>query len=160
MQKTIFMKYLFIFFSIIICVSSIKAQHNYLGKSQEFITLQYKFDPEYTVKIDTINKNSTLITCKTFKQYPYYTYEIDIKNDICISYAFVSKNNKVLEAYIDVLDHIGEIVEQDNLFNNFTYKIESEFKTIYYSIKKPFVNSEYYSRRNIYYIIISEELKE
>ena len=139
---------------------SVFAQHNFLGKSQEFITNYYNIDPEYTIKIDTINKYNSLITCKTFNQYPYYTYEMDMRNNICISYGFVSKNEQVLNSYIDILTHLGQVVAKDSLANNYTYKIEQEYKTVFYSIKKPFLNSEHYSRRKIFFIIVSEELKE
>ncbi len=136
------------------------AQHNFLGKSQDFINEHYKNDPEYSIKIDTISKNKSLITCNSFEQYPYYTYEIDLKNSICISYAFVSKSEAILQSYIDVLDHLGEMVEHDKNYDNFTYKVESIYKTMYYKIQKPFINSPYYSRKQIYFVIITEELKE
>jgi len=150
-----------IFISILIIYNiSVFAQHNFLGKSQEFITEHYNLDPEYNVKIDTINKTNSLITCNTFEQYPYYTYEIDLQYDICISYAFVSQDERILQTYIDILDHLGEIVEHDKDYNNFTYKVEQPYKNIYYSIKKPFINGKYYTRQKIFFVIITEELKE
>ncbi len=153
------MKLLFVCILIIYNLS-VFAQHNFLGKSQEFIAEHYKLDPEYIVKIDTINKTKSLITCNTFEQYPYYTYEIDLQYNMCISYAFVSKNEKVLQAYIDILDHLGKIIEHDKDYNNFTYKIEKPYKTVYYAIKKPFINGKYYSRKKIFFIIITEEVRE
>lgn len=146
---------LFIVFSF-----SAYSQHNFLGKSQEFIVNYYKIEPEYRVKIDTIDHTKSLITCQTFEQYPYYTYEMDLKNDICISYGFISKKEEVLQAYIDMLDHVGELIEGNIHSNVFIYKIEQSYKTIYYRIKKPFANSEYYSRQKIFFIIVTEELKE
>jgi hypothetical protein len=135
-----------------------KSQHNFLGESQDFIIKHFNKDPEYSVEIDTINKYTTLVTCKTFEQYPYYTYEIDLYKNVCISYAYVSKDREIFDTYVDILDHLGEIIEKDSSMQNFTYKINGKDKTSYYAIKQPFVNSTYYSRRSIFYIMITEEL--
>jgi len=135
------------------------SQHNFLGESQEFIMKQYNKDPEYSIEIDTINKYTTLITCKTFEQYPYYTYEVDLLRNVCMSYAFVSKDREIYDTYVDILEHIGEVVERDSSYQNVTYKVAGNGKNAYYSIKQPFINSTYYSRRSIFYILITEELK-
>lgn len=151
--KTVFTTvFLFVFFNT-------KAQHNFLGESQEFIVRNFYNDPEYSVEIDTVNDYTRLITCKTFEQYPYYTYEINLVQNACVSFAVVAKDRQIYNTYIDVLDHLGEIVEKDSSKLNITYKIEGKDKTTYYSIKQPFTNSSYYSRRNIFYIMVTEELK-
>lgn len=136
------------------------AQHNMLGKSYHSIINTYNKDPEYILKVDTISDETILITTKTSNLYPYYTYEIDRNTKICISYGIVSKDKNTLETYIDVLDHLGELVEVDSSFTNMTYKIDTKNKISYYSIKQPFLNSSYISRRNIFYILITSEIKE
>lgn len=158
MKKRVYLKYSF-FLLMYFYVNQIKGQHNFLGENQEFIVNHFKEDPEYSVNLDSVNDFTILITCKTFEQYPYYTYEIDIQRDVCISYALVSKDRQILDTYIDILDHLGEIIERDSSFQNFTYKVEGIDKNSYYSIKQPYVNSTYYSRRNIFYVLITEELK-
>jgi len=156
-MKTIYLKKL-LFLIILFTSFKANAQHNFLGENKEYILKHFKNDPEYSVEIDTINKYTTLITCKTFNQYPYYTYEIDITRDACISFAFISKDRNILDAYFDVLDHIGEIVESDSTKKNVTYKVEVDSKNAYYSIKQPYFNSDYYSRRGIFYIMVTEEI--
>jgi len=146
-------------FFIIILFSGLQvdAQHNFLGENKDFILNHFKNDPEYSIEIDTINKNTTLITCKTFNQYPYYTYEIDLMKDACTSYAFISKDRNILDAYVDVLEHIGEVVECDSTKKNITYKVSANDKNSYFSIKQPFFNSDSYSKRGIFYIMVTEQ---
>ncbi len=134
----------------------IYAQHNLLDKSQEFIIGFYKYDPEFTVHIDTLNRNKALITCKSVEIYPYYTYEIDLIEDRCISYGFVSKNKYVLESYIELLGYMGTIIQTDSSFTKFVYKVTLKNKIIYYTIKQPYANSNISTRKNIFYIMVNE----
>ncbi len=141
----------FIFFGKLVV-----GQHNFLGKTQEYIVKYFDHDPEYTVVIDTIGKN-ILLTCKTSQPYPYYTYELDMKSNRCISFGIVSKNRELLDGYIDMLDYLGKIVQRDSAFTNVTYQIDLPNVRCYFLLKQPFVNSEYISRRNIFYILVTEE---
>jgi len=136
------------------------SQHNMLGKTQTEILGFYNRDPEFSVDVDTISNTSILITCRTSQPYPFYTYELDRINDLCTSYGFVSKSREILDSYIDILDHMGQIVEQDSTASNFTYKIETSIKSIYYSIKQPFKYTQMISRRNLFYVIVTEQKKE
>ena len=99
-------------FLFIMCFISHAAfsQHNFLGKSLSFISEYYEQKTEYNFKLDTISENSIMITCKSNRQYPFYTYEIDQTKDRCISYGFVSKNREILDTYIDILDYLGVLL--------------------------------------------------
>jgi len=136
------------------------SQHNMLGKTKIYIESFYKLSNNYIIKTDTINKEALLITCKTKEHYPYYTYEIDLKNKICVSYGIVSKNKKILNTYLELLGYLGELVEVDSTYNNFTYKIETKDKLSVFSIKKPYLNSQFLSRRSLFYILITEQKKK
>ena len=136
------------------------SQHNMLGKSKIYIESFYKLSNNYTIKTDTINKESLLITCKTKEHYPFYTYEINLKDKICVSYGIVSKNKKTLDTYLELLAYLGELVKVDSAYNNFTYKIETKDKLSVFSIKKPYINSQFLSRRSLFYILITEQRKD
>ncbi len=136
---------------------SISAQHNMLGKSQEFITGFYKYDPEFLIFTDTLNENKILLSCKSANVYPYHTYEIDLVKDECTSYGFVSKNKDILKTYIELLAYIGEQIQTDSTHSNFVYAVKLPEKTVYYSIRRPYANSNIITRQNLFYILISEE---
>jgi len=150
------MKYKQIIFFVLFFPISVAGQHNMLGKSQKEILSLYNTDPEYIVKVDTLNSQTILITCKTSALYPYYTYEVNRLNNRCVSFGFVSKDKQILDSYIDILEHVGERIESDSTFTNFTYKVSTASKIVYYSVKQPFINSEYISRRNIFYVLVTE----
>jgi len=132
-------------------------QRNLIGKSQTYIKSFYNLSKTFELKIDTINKNSVLFTYKSEKQYPYFTYEIDLLNDQCISFGIVSKNHTTLRTYLDLLDYIGELVEVDSTYNNFTYQVKNDNKICYFTIKQPYFNSQFLTRRNLFYILVSEK---
>lgn len=132
------------------------SQHNLLNKTQEFIIGFYKFDPEYVVTIDTISDTKALITCKSINIYPYYTYEIDLVEDRCTSFGFVSKNSSVLESYIEVLGYLGTIVKTDSIYSEFIYKVSLKGKKVFYTIKQPYIKSNIKTRKDIFYIMVNE----
>lgn len=146
-------------FLIILSVNFAFSQHNMLGKSQKYIRSFYALSMEFFLKVDTIANQSILLSYKTDKQYPYYTYEIDLEDDICVSYGIVSKDNSTLKVYLDLLDYIGELIEVDSTYNNFTYKIETNQKTSFFTIKQPYYNSQFLTRRNLFYILVTEQRK-
>ncbi len=152
------MRYILIFI-FLLEVSTSSAQYNLLGHSQSYITSFFNLRSEYNVKADTINNNSIILICKTNHQYPYYTYEIERKRGVCNSFGIVSRDKKTLKNYVNMLNYLGEIITSDSLRNNFTYRVERKNKVSYFAIKQPFINSKFISRRGIFYIIISEEVK-
>ncbi len=150
--------YLLVFLTLL--SFSLKSQHNFLGKNQSFIVDYFMLDPEYSVNIDTLKTNKVLITCKSPDVYPYHTYEINLIEDKCISYGFVSKNKDILKGFIEILDHIGSIVKSDESFTNFIYMVELPEKKVFYSIRQPFAESKIITRRDLFYVLITEEVKK
>ena len=145
-----------LFISLLYTVS-MSAQHNMLGKSQEFITGFYKYDPEFLIFTDTLSEDKILLSCKSSNVYPYHTYEIDLVKDECTSYGFVSKNKYILKTYIELLAYIGEQIQSDSTHSNFVYAVDFPEKTVYYSIRRPYLNSNIITRQNLFYILITEE---
>jgi len=136
------------------------AQHNLLGKSQEFIEGLFKYDPEFYIEKDTLNDDKLLLTCKSSQIYPYHTYEIDLTRDRCISYGYVSKNPDVLKTYFELLGFIGKVVQAENNSANLVYAVNIENRTIYYSIRRPYANSNIITRQNVFYILVTEEPRQ
>ena len=132
-------------------------QHNMLGKSQKYIRSFFELSSEFSLKVDTLSKRSILLSYKPEKQYPFYTYEINTTEDVCVSYGVVSKDPDVLRTYIDILNYIGEVVEMDSTYNNFTYKVATNKKVCFYSIKQPYFNSQFLTRRSLFYILVTEQ---
>jgi hypothetical protein len=143
--------------SLFLGASACFTQHNMLGKSQRYIRSFYNLANEYALKVDTIGQKTILLTYKTEKQYPFYTYEVDLFKDQCISYGVVSKDNSTLKSYLDVLNYLGELVEVDSTYNNFVYKVETEQKTSFFTIKQPYFNSQFLTRRSVFYILVTEQ---
>lgn len=133
------------------------SQHNMLGKSQRYIRSFYKLANGFSLKIDTINQESILLTYKTREQYPFFTYELNLNDDLCVSYGIVSKNTQTLETYLDMLDYLGEVINVDSTYKNFVYKIKTNEKTSYFTIKQPFIDSPFVTRRNVFYILMTEQ---
>jgi hypothetical protein len=133
------------------------SQHNMLGKSQKFIRSFYELANEYGLSVDTLSKRSVLLSYKPEKQYPFYTYEINIPDDVCISFGIVSKDPNVLKTYLDILNYIGELVEIDSTYNNFTYRVTTDQKISFFSIKQPYFNSQFLTRRSLFYILVTEQ---
>lgn len=154
MKKTIFLASI-----ILICAAKLNSQHNMLGKSQKYIRSFYNLANEFTLKVDTIGQKTILLTYKTDKQYPFFTYELDLFKDLCISFGIVSKNSSTLKAYLDILNYMGELVEVDSTYNNFVYKVETEQKNIFFTIKQPYFNSQFLTRRSLFYILVTEQYK-
>lgn len=146
-----------IFFVLIIIQSTSFGQHNFIGKSQKYITNLYDNDPEYTISTDTLHFEKILIKCRGVDLYPYYTYEIDLNTDRCISYGFVSKNREVFKTYIELLNFIGRIVETDSTNTNMTYIVTLPERKILYVIKQPFAKSNIITKQGLFYVLISEE---
>lgn len=141
-------------------MKSINAQHNFLGKTQGNIQRFYRNKSDFSVRVDTLRNDRILLTARNTTDYPYYSYEIDAIEDKCVSYGFVSKNRDILKTYIEVLDFSGSLISADSSFVNFIYMIDLTDKKIYYSIKQPFANSNIISRRNLFYILVTQEEKE
>jgi hypothetical protein len=154
MKKLIILSWSLLFYS-----DSINAQHNMLGKPQKYIRSYYNLSLDFILKIDTISSNSLMLTYKSEKQYPFYTYEIDMDEDICTSYGIVSKDPETLNSYLEVLNYIGELVEVDSTYNNFTYKVETSQKISIFTIKQPYYNSQFLTRRSLFYILVTEEIR-
>ncbi len=144
---------------VIIFSYSSYSQHNMLGKSQGYICSFYMLSENSQLKIDTVNRNLILLTYKTQKKYPYFTYEIDLEEDRCTSYGIVSKNSKILGAYLEMLDYLGEVVDVDSTFKNFVYKVSTKEKTSFFSIQQPYINSPFLKMRDLFYILVTEEEK-
>ena len=132
-------------------------QHNMLGKPQKYIRSFYNLADDFILKVDTIGQKNILLTYKTEKQYPFFTYELDLLKDVCVSYGIVSKDNNTLKTYLDLLNYMGELIEVDSTYNNFVYKIETSQKTSYFTIKQPFFNSQFLTRRSVFYILVTEQ---
>ncbi len=133
--------------------------HNFIGKSQEYITNLYSNDPEYLVAADTLHFEKVMIKCKGAKLYPYYTYEIDLETDRCITYGFVSKDREVFKAYIEILDFIGKVIETDSTKTNLRYMVKLPKRKVFYVIKQPFAGSNIITKQGLFYILIREELE-
>jgi len=142
---------------LLLIVNEGVSQHNMLGKSQKYIRSFYDLANDFTLKIDTIGQKTILLTYKTEKQYPFFTYELDLLKDLCVSYGIVSKDNSTLKSYLDLLNYIGELVDVDSTYNNFVYKIETNQKTSYFTIKQPYFNSQFLTRRSLFYILVTEQ---
>ena len=147
----------FAFIITILSANYVYGQHNLIGKSQTYIQSFYKLSGKYYQKIDTINQNSVLLTYKSEKQYPFYTYEIDLIENKCISFGIVSKDHNTLRTYLDLLDYIGELVEADSTYNNFTYQVKNNERICFFTIKQPYFNSQFLTRRNLFYILVTEK---
>ncbi|MCQ2253834.1 MAG: hypothetical protein MJZ61_10315 [Bacteroidales bacterium] len=129
-----------------------------LGSDFNHIYGKFNDDPEYYIKVDTINRGTLVITCKGSENYPYYTYEIDIENNECVSFGTVSKDRQVYDAYVDMLTTVGKLVQSDHNSNNNTYEVISHGgEKIYYSIKQPFLSSDMLSRRSIFYVLVTRD---
>ncbi|MBR4265391.1 MAG: hypothetical protein IKQ46_04960 [Bacteroidales bacterium] len=143
------------------CYSDVSAQYNLLGNDYNHIFSKFNEDPEFYVKVDTVNKSTIVITCKTSAVYPYYTYEIDLENDECVSFGTVSKDRQVYETYVDMLSTVGTLIVTDKTKTNFTYCVTTNTnEKLYYTIKQPFINSDYLSRRSIFYVLVTRDNKK
>jgi len=150
-------KLLALSYTLLLFTSSVCSQHNMLGKTQKYIRSYYNLSLEYILKIDTISSNSLMLSYKSEKQYPFYTYEINTEDDVCSSFGIVSKDPIMLKSYLDLLNYVGELIEVDSTYNNFTYKLETAEKTSIFTIKQPYFNSQFLTRRSLFYILITEE---
>ena len=150
----------FVLISIFLSVNYIYGQRNLIGKSETYIQSFYNLSKNFNLSIDTINQTSVLLTYKSEKQYPFYTYEINLLDDKCVSFGIVSKDHSTLRTYIDLLDYIGEMVEVDSTYNNFTYQVKNDGRICFFTIKQPYINSQFLTRRNLFYILVTEKYWE
>ncbi len=154
------MKKLFVIITLLfLFINEISSQHNMLGKTEKYIRSYYNLSNQYTLKVDTIGQKAVLLTYKTDQQYPFFTYEINLFKDLCVSFGIVSKDNRTLKAYLDVLNYVGELVEVDSTYNNFVYKVATNQKTSFFTIKQPYFNSQFISRRSLFYILVTEQAR-
>lgn len=145
---------------IFLSANYIYGQRNLIGKTQTYIQSFYNLSKNYNLTIDTINQNSVLLTYKSEKQYPFYTYELNLNEDKCVSFGIVSKDHSTLKTYLDLLDYIGDLVEVDSTYNNFTYQVKNNGRVCFFSIKQPYFNSQFLTRRNLFYILVTEKYSE
>ena len=140
------------------------AQFDMLGKGITRICANIDNDPEYEAKIDTVDVNTILVTCKGVEKYPYYTYEIDVESDECVCVGVVSRNREVFDAYVNMLSSFGKLVEHDSAMVNFKYVIYKKnddngalpSEKLYLSVMQPYRNSSLLSQRNIFSISLSK----
>ncbi len=143
--------------SILLSTNYLYGQRNLIGKSQTYIQSFYNLSGKHKLSVDTINQKSILLTYKSENQYPFYTYEINLEEDKCISFGIVSKNHNTLRTYLDLLDYVGEMVEADSTYNNFTYQVKNDGRICFFTIKQPYYNSQFLTRRNLFYILVTEK---
>ncbi len=136
---------------------SVNGQKNLLGKSEEFIKNYFSDDPTFYLKIDSLTPENILLTFKSLYQYPYYTYEIDLMTDICVSYGVVSKNQDVLGTYLSLLNFAGTIVLRDSANYGFRFELKKGNTIRYYDIKQPYREDENVHRKNLFYILVREK---
>lgn len=74
--------------------------------------------------------------------------------------------DKILEMPIDRLLNYFENIsltnyefEVDSTYNNFTYKIENDQRVSIFTIKQPYYNSQFLTRRSLFYILVTEETR-
>ena len=140
------------------------AQFDMLGKDIMRICSKIDNDPEYEAKIDTLDVNTILVTCRGAEKYPYYTYEIDVERDECVCVGVVSRNREVFDAYVNMLTSFGKLVERDSAMVNFKYVIykkaegnsASHCEKLYLSVMQPYRNSSLLSQRNIFSVSLSK----
>lgn len=150
--------------AILWAVLPVSAQFDMLGKDITRIRASIDNDPEYEAKIDTLDVNTILVTCKGAEKYPYYTYEIDVERDECVCVGVVSRNREVFDAYVNMMSSFGKLVEHDSAMVNFKYvfykndddggALHSE--KLYLSVMQPYRNSSLLSQRNIFSISLSK----
>jgi hypothetical protein len=150
--------------AILWAVLPASAQFDMLGKDIMRICSKIDNDPEYEAKIDTLDVNTILVTCRGAEKYPYYTYEIDVERDECVCVGVVSRNREVFDAYVNMLTSFGKLVERDSAMVNFKYVIykkaegnsASHCEKLYLSVMQPYRNSSLLSQRNIFSITLSK----
>ena len=150
--------------AILLAAFPASAQFDMLGKSIVRICSNIDNDPEYEAKIDTLDGNTVLVTCKGVEKYPYYTYEIDVDRDECVCVGVVSRNREVFDAYVNMLTSFGKLVEHDSAMVNFKYVIykkddsngSSPSEKLYLSVMQPYRNSSLLSQRNIFSISLTK----
>ncbi len=145
---------------VLLLSKDLKSQRIMLGKSVEDILVSYNDDPEYVVKIDTIDDENLLIKCHSANTYPIYIFQVNRLLNSCISHVFVSRNKDIFNTYVQILQHAGTLLSANEDFTEFTYMLDLSEKHIYYSIKRPFTNSAILDKRNLFYMTISEKNKK
>lgn len=153
-------KLMLMLFIVALLSPAANSQNILLGKSADYITSYYNNDPEYSIKIDTVNSERMLINCRSANLYPHHTFEINLLLDRCVSYGFVSKNQDILNTYIEIMEHAGKLVKANENFSEFTYMLDLPNKQIFYTFKRPFLDNALISKRNLYYMVITEERKK
>ena len=134
----------------------LNAQIDFVGCSRLSIIEHFSNNPSYQTKADSLTKGTILLTFKqNDRQYPFYTYEVDTKKDKCTSFGLVSKNREVLEAYLDVLDRAGLVVQKDSAMKTVVYRIGLGNESRYYSINRPYLKDKNRNKRELFYILIS-----
>jgi hypothetical protein len=138
-------------------IGLIRGQNNFLGKSQEYITQFYEKNNNFSMVIDTLTEDNILMTFKSLQQYPYYTYEINTKKNVCVSYGLVSKDENILQTYFELLEFAGKLVKKDKFSHSWIYEIRNGEKVRYYIIKQPYLDDQNSLRRKLFYVLIREK---
>jgi len=134
---------------LVLFAGSIHAQSNLLGRSYKHVTSKLNEDPEFsTLKVDSVQDGTVLLTCKGINQYPYYIFEFYY--DECVSYSIITNNRQVYGAYLDFLGAVGNLVSVDMENAVREYECRTmDGEILVYKIKQPFRNSELISKRSV-----------
>ncbi len=134
--------------------------YNMLGKTYNDIFEKFNLDPEFYVKVDTIDEGKTVtITCRKSSNYPYYYYEIDPETRECVCFCTVSKDRQVYDACLDLLSIWGKEILADETHENFVFEVKDKTnQPLIYTVKQ--YNGEQISMRNIFYIYVTRENKQ
>jgi hypothetical protein len=148
------MKYYFAFAFMLVQFSAL-AQYNFMFEKRGEIVRFYQKDTLYSLKVDTIGKHNIVLTFKSKKQYPFFTYEIDKTTNRCISVGMVSKNTEVFQAYVDLLNFSGTIVYKDSAKQEIIYRVQNHNAILYYTLRRPYFNDKNRNKRLVFYLMIS-----
>ncbi len=136
---------------ILLISGSLSAQSNLLGRSFKHVSSKLNEDPEFsTLKVDSIQDGTVLLTCKGINQYPYYIFEFSTYLDECVSYSIITNNRQVYGAYLDFLSTVGNLVDMDMENAIREYEVRTmDGEILVYKVKQPFRNSELISKRSV-----------
>ena len=150
------MKTVLVIFVLTVVCLPLSAQMNMLGNSYGHIFGRFNDDPEFVVRIDTLENNSNMLmlTCKPSTGYPYYKYEIDRINDECVTFMTVSMDTGVLDTYVELLSVLGTLESEDSLQLKSVYKVAApKMGTLSYSVIRQIDPA----RKNLFIILVSRE---
>ena len=150
-------KSFFTIFFMFILFELFGQDNNMLGKSFKDIFEKFNLDPEYYVRIDTVDNGKTItITCKKSSNYPYYYYEIDPESQECVCFCTVSKDRQVYDACLDLLSIWGKEISSDADREDFVYEVmDNTNQLLIYTVKQ--YKGDLVLMRNIFYIYVTRK---